>query len=288
MGQTVTFNGHEWPQHEYDMQSEHERPQAMNNPREVVAMIRSDYPEPLWIQAATLIRDQISDGTLKAGSRLPPERELCQRLNISRVTLRKALNNLVEAGVLNASHGRGWYVAKSGARREWPNTLESFSETAARMGLEPQSVVLRAEAVPASIDEAEELSIAPGTDLFHLERIRLLDDVPIALDTTQIAVSLLPDIGKVDFNRVSLYSTLSAVGLEPARADATLEARGAEATEAEHLRIAVGRPLLVMRQLAFDVADRRLFTSTIKYAGERYRLRTSFSRPQALAQHRPN
>ena len=53
---------------------------------------------------------------------------------------------LVGAGVLNASHGRGWYVAKSASRREWPNTLESFSETAARMGLEPQSEVLRAEA----------------------------------------------------------------------------------------------------------------------------------------------
>lgn len=254
----------------------------MENAREVVAAIRSDYPEPLWIQAATLIRDQINDGTLKAGSRLPPERELCQQLSISRVTLRKALNHLVEARVLNASHGRGWYVAKGGTKREWPNTLESFSETAARMGLEPRSQVLRAEAVPASLDEAEELSIAPGTDLFHVERVRLLDDVPIALDTTQIAVALLPGIGTVDFAAVSLYSTLAAAGIEPARADATLEARGADATEAEHLRIEVGKPLLVMRQLAFDASGRRLFTSTIKYAGERYRLRTSFSRPQAF------
>ncbi len=276
--QTVISIGREWPHPEYNLQAEHEGPGTVENAREVVAVIRSDYPEPLWIQAATLIRDQINGGALKGGSRLPPERELCQQLNISRVTLRKALNHLVEAGVLNASHGRGWYVAKSAAKREWPNTLESFSETAARMGLEPQSLVLRSEAAPASFDEAEELSIAPGTDLFHLERVRLLDDVPIALDTTEIAVSLLPEIGRVDFTSVSLYSTLSAAGIEPARADATLEARGAEPDEAQHLRIAVGRPLLVMRQLAFDASDRRLFTSTIKYAGERYRLRTSFSR----------
>lgn len=258
----------------------------MDNVREAATVMRPDYPEPLWIQAATLIHDQVDDGTLKAGSRLPPERELCQRLGISRVTLRKALNHLVEAGVLNASHGRGWYVAKRAARREWPNTLESFSETAARMGLEPGSEVLRAEAAPASFDEAEELSIAPGTELFHLERVRLLNQVPIALDMTQIALSIVPGILKADFSRDSLYSTLSAAGIEPLRADAAMEAREADAGEARHLGIAAGKPLLVMHQLAFDAADRPLFTSTIKYAGERYRLRTSFARPTAFGRPR--
>lgn len=277
---------HKWPQQDNGKHSADERPEVMQNAHEAVAVIRPDYPEPLWIQAVSLIREQIESGALKAGSRLPPERELCQQLAISRVTLRKALNHLVEAGVLNAAHGRGWYVARSAATREWPNTLESFSETAARMGLEPQSRVLRAEVVPASFDEAEELSIAPSTGLFHLERVRLLDGIPIALDMTQIAVSLLPDISTVDFTKVSLYSTLSRAGIEPARADATLEAREADAAEAENLRIAVGKPLLVMRQLAFDVAERRLFTSTIKYAGERYRLRTSFSRTHSFGSQR--
>jgi GntR family transcriptional regulator len=252
----------------------------MNNAREVAPVIRPDYPEPLWIQAATLIRDQIDTGVLKAGGRLPPERELCQQLGISRVTLRKALNQLVDAGVLNASHGRGWYVAKGAAKPEWPNTLESFTETAARMGLKTQSEVLRAEAVPASFDEAEELSIVPGTDLFHLERVRLLNEVPIALDLTQIAISVLPEAGKIDFTRRSLFAVLAEAGIEPIRADATIEARDADAAEARHLRIAEGKPLLIMRQVSFDAAGRPLFVSTIKYVGERYRLRTSFSRAQ--------
>jgi GntR family transcriptional regulator len=252
----------------------------MTNTREVAAMIRPDYPEPLWIQAATLIQDQIDADVLKPGARLPPERELCQQLGISRVTLRKALNQLVDAGVLNASHGRGWYVAKRAAKREWPNTLESFTETAARMGLGTRSEVLRAETVPASFDEAEELSIVPGTDLFHLERVRLLDEVPIALDLTQVPVSLLPAGPKIDFAKRSLFTTLAEAGIEPVRADATIEARDADPGEAEHLRIAAGKPLLIMRQVSFDAAGRPLFASTIKYVGERYRLRTSFSRPQ--------
>ena len=89
--------------------------------------IRPDYPEPLWIQAANLITAEIDSGVLKPGMRLPPERELCEQLGISRVTLRKALTKLVEDGLVSASHGRGWYVASTSTSKEWPNSLESFS-----------------------------------------------------------------------------------------------------------------------------------------------------------------
>src|SRR6187402_3640688 len=152
----------------------------MSMTQETPGGIRSDYPEPLWIQAVNLINGEIENGTLKPGSRLPPERELCLQLGISRVTLRKALNKLVEQGTLSPSHGRGWYVADGApaaaptAPRDWPNSLESFSETAARMGLSATSRVLRAEVVPATIDEGELLQVAPGAPLFVLERVRLL------------------------------------------------------------------------------------------------------------------
>jgi GntR family transcriptional regulator len=250
----------------------------MSDIREVAGVVLPDYPEPLWIQAVNLIRGEIEKRVLKAGMRLPPERELCQQLGISRVTLRKALGRLVEEGVLNASHGRGWYVAQIGAKKEWPNSLESFSETAARMGLTPRSEVLEAEATPATIDEAESLGIAPGAPLFRLERVRLLEGVPIALDLTRIPLALVPDIGKVDFGSHSLYSTLSEAGVEPMRADSTIEATKAGDRAAEHLRVAAGDPILVMHQLAVNADEDPLFASTIQYAGDRYRLRTSFAR----------
>jgi GntR family transcriptional regulator len=245
--------------------------------------IRPDYPEPLWLQAVDLINGQIAGGVLKPGSRLPPERELCQQLGISRVTLRKALGKLVADGVLDASHGRGWYVASVAPSREWPNSLESFTETAARMGLAPGSTVLRAEVVPASLDEAEELSIAPGTPLFVLERVRLLNDVPIALDLTRIPAELAPGFADTDFRTGSLYAKLAEAGLEPVRADATIEAREADDQLARHLLVQVGKPVLVMNQLAVGGDDRPLFASTVRYRGDRYRLRTSLLRTQPFA-----
>jgi GntR family transcriptional regulator len=194
------------------------------------------------------------------------------------VTLRKALGSLVETGVLSPSHGRGWYVAQSAQRKEWPSTLESFSETASRMGLTPHSTVLRAETSPATIDEAEQLSIAPGTPLFRLERVRLLEGVPIGLDLTHVRRSLVPGIEEMDFRERSLYSTLSQAGVDPVRAESTIEATKADERAAEHLDLAPGDPVLVMRQLALSAQQEPLFISVIQYAGDRYRLRTSFVR----------
>ena len=180
--------------------------------------------------------------------------------------------------MLSASHGRGWYVTQPVPKKEWPSTLESFSETAARMGLEPRSKVLTARASPAAIDEAEPLGIAPGTPLFRLERVRLLDDVPIALDLSRVPLALVPHVEKVDFRTRSLYTTLSEAGVEPVRADSTIEATKADDRVAQHLNVAPGDPLLVMHQLALGAGQERLFMSTIRYAGDRYRLRTSFAR----------
>jgi GntR family transcriptional regulator len=135
-----------------------------------------------------------------------------------------------------------------------------------------------AEERPANLDEAEELAIAPGTPLFHLERVRMLDGVPIALDLTKITAALVPDIGSRDFTREPFYDSLAAAGIEPMRANSTIEAREADRPTAEHLNIAVGKPLVVMHQTAVDGTERPLFSSTIFYVGDRYWLRTSFAR----------
>jgi len=238
---------------------------------------RADSADPLWIQAVDHITREIAEGRLVAGARLPPERELCAELAISRVTLRKALLRLVADGVLQSSHGRGWFVA-AGQQKDWPNSLESFSETAERMGLVASSRILRAGVSAASIDEAEQLAIAPGTPLFHLERVRMLSQVPIALDASRVPAVLVPGFEAIDFTGASLYQALARAGLDLFRAESTIEAKPADAYLAEHLGVDAGTPVLVMHQVVVDAGDRPIFSSDIRYAGDRYRLRTSFSR----------
>jgi GntR family transcriptional regulator len=235
------------------------------------------YPEPLWEQAKSLLLARIADGEVKPGSRLPPERDLCQMLEISRVTLRKALAALVDEGVLRPAHGRGWYVTAP-QRNDWPNTLESFSETAHRMGLVPTSRVLRSELGTATFDEAEAFQIAPGTPLYRLDRVRMLDEVPIAVDESLVPADIAVGFDSVDFTVRSLYDMLAGLGLQLAQADTTIEARPADAELATHLGVAESTPVLEMHQIVRDRTGRPLLSSTIRYAGDRYRLRTSFTR----------
>lgn len=248
-----------------------------------VSVARSDGADPLWARAMADIEEHIRSGALEPGTRLAPERDLCLQMGVSRVTLRKALGALVERGLLRPSHGRGWFVAGPAPRGEWPNALESFTETARRMGLRATSHVTRAGVVPASLDVAEVLRLAPGTPLFDVERVRLLDDVPIALDRTTLPHTLVPGIEHADLATASLYALLSEHGVEPARAESTIEARAADAGLAELLGIAEGAPVLVLDQVAVDGAGRPLLTSVVRYSGERYRLRTVFARSAVAA-----
>jgi GntR family transcriptional regulator len=236
--------------------------------------------DPLWRRAADAIAAEIRGGRYKAGDRLPAERELCEQFDISRVTLRRALQSLVDDGLVSSSHGRGWFVGTpERARGDWPTTLESFTETAERMGLVTTSRVIRHEIVPASFDEAERFGIAPGSAIVHLDRVRLLSDVPIGLDSSILPADLAPGIESVDFTLHSLYTVLANAGVDPARAESTIEAKPASAELAGLLDIREHTPTLVLKQIVTDHDDRIVLTSTIQYAGERYRLRTSFSRP---------
>ncbi|MDQ1606236.1 MAG: GntR family transcriptional regulator, N-acetylglucosamine utilization regulator [Microbacteriaceae bacterium] len=242
-------------------------------------------PRPLWQQSADSIAKDIRAGIYLPGARLPAERELCQVLGVSRVTLRKGLASLAADGVIVVADGRGWFVPDPPAslrpdaqRREWPTTLESFGETAERMDLVATSTVLLREIRAATIDEAEELGIVPGMPLFRLVRVRMLGGMPIARDESSLPAALIDGILDVDFTTASLYATLERAGIVPSIAETTIEARAADESLAEHLGVDLHSPTLTLHQLVTDLGSRPVLSSTIRYAGDRYRLRTSFAR----------
>ena len=146
------------------------------------------------------------------------------------------------------------------------------------MGLTATSRVLRQETVPATLDEAEKLSIAPGTPVFQLRRVRLLDGVATAVDSSTVPGQFAPGFDRVDFTSGSLYRQLTDAGVGISRAECTIEAVPAGDEVAAPLGLAAGEPLLVMQQTVIDACDRPVFTSSITYHGGRYRLRTFFAR----------
>ncbi|MEY9962612.1 GntR family transcriptional regulator [Streptacidiphilus sp. MAP12-16] len=239
------------------------------------ALQRNAGPETLWEQAVAVILEDVEKRGLGEGAKLPPERELCAQLGISRITLRKALSHLVDRGVVAASHGRGWFVASPASSRDWPNDLESFTATAHRKQMRPGSIVLRQEVRPASLDQADRLAVPAGTPVLHLDRVRLLNEVRIAVDRTLVPADLAPGLDHVDFEVASLFDELRSRGVEPDHSEATIEARIADEALAQHLHIEVGSPVLVLDQAIYTREQRPILLSTLEYSGERYRLRTT-------------
>jgi GntR family transcriptional regulator len=106
----------------------------------------------------------------------------------------------------------------------------------------------------------------------------MLDEVPIAVDESLVPADIAAGFDGIDFTNRSLYDVITSLGFQLVQAEATIEARPADAALAGHLAIAVGTPALEMRQIVCDRTQRPLLSSTIRYAGDRYRLRTSFTR----------
>jgi len=226
-------------------------------------------------QVARIIASQIANGEIARGSRLMSERDLGKHFNVSRDTIRRALLELQERGLIEAEGARGWFVTSALGE---PNALMGFTEMARARGLRPCSKVLTAEIRAATLDEAERLGIAPGAKLFDLERVRLLDDVPVAHERSRIVADLAPQIDRNNFETASLYDELRKIGVVAHSADYVLQATSADAREAEILDVPTGAPLLIASATAHMQSGKAMELSHSIFRGDRYRFRTTLFR----------
>jgi GntR family transcriptional regulator len=228
-------------------------------------------------QLTARVRDElegrIARGELAPGEQLPTERELRDEFGVSRVTVRRALASLTEDGLVYAIQGRGTFVA-SGLLAEPPNTLQSFHELVANEHVTVGAEPLKVEVRPATIDEADTFGIAPGAPLFELVRLRTLDELPVAIDSTTLPLSLDPELPSLDWSEESLYARLVAAGHAPVSADYTVEARAADARVAGLLAASTGSPVLVAESEVSDASGRLIVVGVITYRGDRYRFRS--------------
>lgn len=216
------------------------------------------------------------------GGQLPPERTLSTELGVSRATLRKALAALAERGAIVAVQGRGTYAAPP-RLTEPPNALLSFSRLAATKRLTATALVLEEAKRPATISESEVFGIAPGAPLFELERLRLLDDLPLAIGHSLVPLGVAPALALQDWRSASLYEVLSAAGYAPTRASYAIEARAADSTAAELLGVPVGAPVLVTEATTFALDGTCVEQSRLVYRGDRYRFQSTLTALQHVS-----
>ena len=239
-------------------------------------MPMSQASQPLYHRVYRRLADEIERGDLEAGDRLPSERWLCDELGVSRATVRRALEELVADGLVEP-RGRGSFVTGD-ALAEPPNTLLSLSELGRSRGLEASSRVLAREVRAATLDEAEAFGIAPGAELFELQRLRMLDGLPISLDNNRVPLRRAPAVAELDFATASLYEALEHGGRRLARAHYEVEARVAESPEAELLGLTRGAPVLFATTVAIDEEGRVVDIGRTVYRADRYRFQATLMR----------
>jgi len=180
---------------------------------EVLRPLDANHPQPLYQQLQKALRELIESKHLSHNDALPAERDIAAELAISRITVRKALDGLVDEGLLTRRQGAGTFVA-SRVEKSF-SKLTSFSQDMAARGSRPHSVWLSRAEGSVTPEESMMLGLSPGSAVYRFNRVRFADDLPMALEYATIPASFLdsPDaVGE------SLYRALEEAGAQPTRA----------------------------------------------------------------------
>lgn len=206
----------------------------------------SDNATPLYLQLANKLAQGIQSGRWQPDEALPSERLLAETLEISRVTARKALAMLCERGLLSRRHGSGTYITP---KLEQPlSRLTSFSEELRQRGFVPGSRWIQRETGIASPEEILSLGLSPNTAVSRLKRLRTADNVVMAIETTTIPATYMPQPQLVTD---SLYGYLDAQHCAPTRALQHIRAINANAEQAQLADIKPGAAMLFITRIGY-------------------------------------
>lgn len=226
---------------------------------------------PYYEQIRAYILAEIEAGVFKPHTQIPSERSLADHFGVSRMTVKHAIKELVSNGRLYTRVGKGTFVSDPPITQQLEK-LTGFSEDMESLGRSTSSRVLNAQRLEAVDHIAKELQVVQGAGVILLERLRLADDQPIALESSYLNAAFCPDIlERFDFANESLYSVLRThYDLNLSYAEQRIKARLASASEAELLDVPKGFPILHIKRVTFIKRSTPLEYVESAYRGDRY------------------
>lgn len=239
-------------------------------------MLDKESPVPMYVQIEEHLKRRMKQGEFTVGTAIPSERELTEMFDVSRMTVRQSVMNLVTEGLLYREKGRGTFVAAP--KMEQPlSGLTSFTEDMLSRGMEPGTKLISLKKVVAEDDIAKALQLIEGEQVFAVKRIRYADHKPMAIERSYLPVKIVPEL---DLNTVegSLYSFIEQQKeLSISHALQSMEATLVNKEDAEFLQISVPAAVIVIERVSyltdeipFEIvrstyrADRYKFTSEIR------------------------
>lgn len=225
-------------------------------------------PMPLYLRLQERIRTAIESGSLKPADALPGERDIAQTMNVSRVTVRKALSGLVDAGLLEQRQGSGTFVTRRQPVVEQAlSQLTSFSHDMRQRGLATTSRWLQRDVSSPSPKEAIHLALSPHEKVCRLRRLRFAGGVPMAIELAAIPQKFLPDPQAVG---TSLYAMLERLDVKPVRALQRLSAANLVSEDAALLDVPPGSAALSIERISYLASNHPIEFTRSFYRGDAY------------------
>lgn len=227
---------------------------------------------PIWASIAATLSGEITAGQYRPGDKLPTEAALAQRFGVNRHTVRHALADLAQAGIVHARRGAGVFVATSPT--DYPlGRRVRFQQNVLASGRTPSRQILRLEPRAAGPQEAEALNLPSGALVHVIEGLSLADAAPLAMFRSVFAAARFPGLLAAMAGQTSITAALAAEGLaDYTRASTRITAIAADALLALHLRLPQGAPLLRSVAVNVDAAGVPVEFGTTWFAGDRVSL----------------
>ena len=214
---------------------------------------------PLYLQVEMTLKEMIEGLVYSPGDRIPSERELADTLGVSRMTVRRAIENLTRHGLLERRSTQGTFVKQPQVlRRVGKEFAQGLTQMLRMTGAAPGSRLLLFDIIPAPVKIAEKLQLRIGETVVILRRLRLANGTPFCIETSYLPQKLVPDLCAEDFalENTSLYAILrDRYGIEVCKNDETLKVSFATPEEAELLGLRINSPIILLRSVISNESD---------------------------------
>jgi GntR family transcriptional regulator len=233
---------------------------------------------PLYERVEAVLAGDIADGSLPPETQLPPEDGLIARFKVSRTTVRKAIQNLVERGLVEVRRGKGTFVTQPKITQELTE-LTGFVEDMRALGRTPTARLLDKCIVAADEAVAHHLALAPGTLVVRLRRVRLADGVALSFDETYLPRELGEKVAENDLAAEPIFALLELKYDTPLiEAEYKLEAAAADPVAAQALGVSCGSPIFLIKRTSYTTGNRPVDYERLHYRGDLIRFVTRLVR----------
>lgn len=233
-------------------------------------MLDTNAQLPLYLQLKEILKNKINTGEYPENTKIPAESELIESYEVSRITVRKAVEELVEEGYLLKKQGKGTFVNRHKVFRKIEYVM-GFSESCKSNGFTPTSIVLERKIIPATEGMAKKLDIAQGDDVLYIQRKRMADNIPIMLENNYFSYERYSFLMEEELTD-SFYEVLKVQGtLAINPGETALEIVTADDQIAKIMEVAVGTPFFFMDTLINDQNNIPIHVGNQYYLGEVYR-----------------